>query len=338
MTAVNLSDSTRLPRQIRERMQRIEQITAESQPANQPEPAIAANTPEPPPAEPAPGPTPPPELPASPSQDTLLPQVELRPFNDPALATDPRASNPEYWRNRLSVMQGKLREAQTKAQAREDELLSKIETLEAQLQAAKASGQPAPKVDLTTMFTPEQVEALGEDQASAIATAAITAARAQVDSVLTQERTTQQTQRQRETEREQNRRHQAFLDALGEVVPNWAVIDQRTDWRQWLAQIDPQTGHERQAALTAGINAGDVNAVSAIFASFLRAVAPRPTPPVAAPTNDAGRPPAPPPSGSRDLSAVAPSDAEIKEFYKQAALGKVSNDARVAFEKRLALL
>lgn len=338
MTAVNLSDSTRLPRQIRSQMQRIAQIEAESQPAGTPTPAIAA-TPEPPPADPAAATPPPPAVPTPPSpDDSLQPQVELRPFNDPALATDPRAANPEYWRHRLSVMQGKLREARTIAQAREAELQSKIDSLEAELKTAKAGSQPAPKVDLSTMFTPEQIEALGEEQATALATATITAARVQVDATLAQERTTQQTQRERDTERDRHHRQQAFYDALSEVVPNWQQIDTRTDWRQWLGQIDPMTGHERQAALTAGIHAGDANAVAAIFGSFLQSVAPRPQPPVAPPPS-AGIPPAPPSSAAgRSALQGAPSEAEIREFYKQAALGRISNEARVAFEQRLALL
>lgn len=339
MATAAASDTTRLPRQVRERMERIRQAESQATEGADPPPQIDTPPP-PPPADPAAGPTPPaaPATPAAPSQPEF--QTELRPFNDPALATDPRAANPEYWRNRLSVVQGKLREALTTAHARESELQVRIEALEAEVATLKQnSGTAAPApVDLTTIFTADQIEALGDEQASALATAAITAARQQVEATLSQRTAAETTQRERDAERQHKAKWKEFLVGLEEVVPNWAQIDARTDWREWLAQIDPATGVARQAALTAANRAYDVQATAAIFAAFTRALAPRPAPPVATPPRDAGGTPPQAPKGPRDLSAVPPSSEEISDYYKRSALNKVSAQERVEFEKRLALL
>jgi hypothetical protein len=338
-TAVNL-DRARLPRSLRIKLERIDALqaearAAESQTEQDDEGQPIAAAPPPPVGEGAP--TPPPPPPADPTLNAP-PQADLKPFHDPALGTDPRAADPMYWRNRLSVMQGKLLEERRAADAREAALNAKIFDLEGQIKALKTQA-PAP-VDVKSMFTPEQLEALGEDQAAAIATAAVTAARTHVDVALTEQRTTAQQRQERDEEQAQARRRRDFLDKLEEVVPNWATIDKRADWLTWLAQIDPLTNADRQSSLTAGIHASDVAGVASIFNEFLRTLTPRtapPQPPVTAP-GGAGTPAAPVAASRADLSQTPPTKAEINAYYKDAALNKVSEAEKIAFEKRLALL
>jgi len=339
MTAAASLDNTRLPRQIRERMERINAMTAEPQNDGSATPPIAAEAPQP-----GADPTATPQATApladqpNPNEASTAPQGDLRPFHDPALATDPRAQDPTYWRQRLSVMQGKLHEERRAAEARESALRSKITELEDQIRSLKA-GSPAP-VDVKSILTPEQLEALGEEHATAVVTAAVKAARTHVDTALEEQRAIAETRRAQETEQAQARRKREFLDQLEEVVPDWQTIDARTDWRKWLGEADPTTGRERQVALNMGIEAADVAGVAAIFRAFLRTLEVRPTPPTTAPS-DAGRPAPAQASQVRDQSLIPPTDAEVREFYKRLSIkgGRgVTEAERVAFEKRLALL
>lgn len=337
MTAVSL-DNTRLPRQIRERLERGAAIIAESQRASdgsteqpieaaQPQPGAAAATPTPAPAVAAT---------TNPNDSTAAEQPDLKPFRDPALATDPRAEDPVYWRQRLSVMQGKLNEERREHEGREAALKTKISELESQIRDLKASAPAAP-VDLKAMFSPEQIEALGEDQAAAIATAAVKAARQHVDQALTEQQTTAQQRQEQIAEETRQRRWREFIDQLEEVVPDWKTIDARTDWREWLGGIDERTAQVRQELLNAALHSYNVAATAAVFGAFLKTLSPRAQPPVTTPS-DAGKPAAPPQPSAGDRSQMAPTEAEMKDYYKRASLGKVSDAERVEFEKRLALL
>lgn len=336
MTAANSLDRSRLPRSLRAKLEGIDAKYAEPQTDQDGQGQPIAATPPQPGTEGAPTPPPPPPADLAPvPNDNAPPQPELKPFHDPALGSDPRAADPMYWRNRLSVMQGKLHEERRAADARESALSTKVAELEGQVRALKTSA-PAP-VDVKSMFTPEQLEALGEDQAAAIATAAVAAARQHVDVALTEQRTTAQQRQAQDNEQAQARRRRDFLDALEEVVPNWATIDKRADWLTWLAEVNPLTNADRQSSLTAGIQASDVAAVAAIFNEFLRTLTPRAKPPVTAPAGP-GTPANPVPPARGDLSQTPPSEAEIKAYYKAASLNKVSEAEKIAFEKRLALL
>lgn len=336
MTAAVSLKETRLPRQVVEARARADRLATEQQTASEPPLTIAPETP-PQPGQ-APETNPPPAPPAEEPQTTTEPKQELRPFHDPALLTDPRADDPAYWRQRLSVLQGRMRDERREFEGREAALRTKVADLEAQIRTLKAAGQPTP-VDLPSMFTPEQLEALGQEQAAAIASASVKAAQRQVEAKLAEQREAAEAQRQHELEQAQARRGRDFLDQLDELVPDWRTINARQDWLDWLAEIDPTTGQTRQTPLTALERAGDAQGVAAVFGAFRQKLAQRPAPPVTAPRS-AGTPQATP-SAAVDRSQLAPTPEEIKDYYKRLSVNRgkgVSEAERVEFEKRLKLV
>ena len=338
MTAA-ASLETRLPRQIRERLERGKQIMAEFNATNGNEPPIAAEVPPQGEAEP---PTPPQAEPSAepPNPNPNPSESDLQPYRDPALATDPRANDPSYWRHRVSVLQGKLAEERRLADAREAALREKVATLESEVRTLKASATQTAPVDLTTFLRPEQIEAVGEDQAAAIVQAAVQAASKRVDDSLAQQQAEAQARHAAEAERSQQARQRQFFDELDEAAPNWREINARQDWLTWLGQMDPRTGQLRQAALSTAEARGDAKAVAEVVNTFISTLTPR-QPPAVTPPAGPGAPPASAPRGPQDKSQIPPTQEEIADYYKRLAINRgrgVSEAERAEFEKRLQLL
>lgn len=320
-----------VPRQVQERFNRANALL-ESQNAKDAPPEETPN------AAAQPGRDAPSETQQAPAEDTPQNPAagrELAPFRDPALADDPRANDPLYWRNRFSVLQGRMQQERRLAEQREATLREQIEAAQRELKALKTGQEPA--VDVKALFTSEQLEALGEEHAAAIAAASVKAANKQVNTALEEQRAHAESLRAQEAEKAQARMQRDFYDALEERIPNFREIDARQDWREWLAESDPLTGTVRQDLLMNAANAGDAERTAQIFRAFSQTKSPRPTPQMA-PASDAGKAAAAPAASGRDASLTKPTSAEMNDFYKRAALNKVSEAERVEFEKRLALL
>lgn len=321
----------KLPRQIRERVERGQKIMAELNAPQEGEVIEGQTPPEgevveaanPPAASADTTPAPPADLP------------DLQPFHDPG--DDERFKDPNYWQRRVSVLQGFMRRDRAEFDTREAALRKKVSDLEGEIRAMKA-GAPAP-IELATILKPEQIEALGEEQATTLVTAAVTAARQHVDAALSQQKADAEARRAEDEQASHQRRVRAFFDALDEAAPGWREIDQRADWRAWLGETDAN-GMQRQAAIDDAKQNLDAVALAKIVHAFVQSRTARPQPPVAPPRN-AGTPPAPVPGNTRDLSQIPPTKAETDAFYKRASVNGgrgVSDAERAAFEARLRLL
>lgn len=244
-------------------------------------------------------------------------------------ASDPRESDPAYWRQRWSVTDGMLKASQKR---HADERLASEQTiaeLRRELAAEKSKASTSNGPDISSVFTPEQIEALGEDQCRAILIGAQTVAKKQVDEALAQHVVPAQQTSAAQRANEAREREDAFFDKLTELVPEWEATNQRQDFLVWLADLDAGTGLVRDEVLKA--HRARLNAAGAakVFTDFLASLQ-RPQPPVAAPApaTPAATHPASPAQG-------APTRAEINDFFKRSALGKVTDPERAAFEARL---
>lgn len=283
--------------------------------------------------------------PTDPNTPPALPNVQaVTPSDPPALplaeatapAVDPRENDPAYWRQRFNVTAGVLKTERDARKAEAAETNRKLTELQEQVRILQASAPLIEtKMDLTRFFTPAQIEQFGEEQCEAMAKAANASAQAAVQQAIEAEVKPLREQQERTRTQTVEDRKQAFTDKLTELVPNYAEIDTDPAWLAWLAQDDEATGLERQAILNTHINALNAPKVAKVFTDFLKSKAPRQSPPVVGKGNGAGPSGDAPPVST--AAAKAPTDAEVKDFFKRATLGKVKDTERVEFEARMKL-
>ena len=253
---------------------------------------------------------------------------------------DPRESDPNYWKQRFNVTSGILAKEREARKTEVEELRRK----NAELQTQAASSTPAvpdTPIDLTAFYTPQQIETYGEEQCRVMAKTAMDAAQATAQKLIDAAVRPLKEQREQEKADATASRKQAFIDKLIELVPDYQVLDVDPRWSDehtgWLAQED-ENGVQRQQLLNIHIGNADAKRVAKMFEQFRASITTQaPTPPVtpsgsgAAPAGD-GQSPAASVAG-----LTAPSDAEVRDYYKRSAIGKVKDDERVQFEARLKL-
>lgn len=261
----------------------------------------------------------------------------------PAAVVDPRENDPAYWKQRFSVTSGLL------ARERDDNstalrgLRQRVSELQGQLEVAQASrpaGEPV-AVDVKKFFTDEQIEKYGPEQCETMARAAMTAAHETAKTLVDAAVRPFKEEQQAREEDDKTRDARQFKDRLTELVPDWQSIDSDQRWLDWLAE-DDENEVSRQSILDAHIGRRNATGAAKMFIAWKKSVAPAP----AASAAPAPQPPITPsgtgagggegPAGAPAApGAGRPTAAEIKDFYKRAALGKVKPDERVAFEARL---
>jgi hypothetical protein len=281
---------------------------------------------------------------ASPASATAAPAATpaaapaTTPATQPATAVDPRENDPNYWKQRFNVTSGILAKERKDRQDERSELLRKNTELQTQAASSKTA-VPDAAIDLTKFYSPAQIEQYGEEQCRVMAKTAMDAARSTAQDLIDAAVRPLKEQREREVADKAADRKQKFVDKLAELVPDYPVIDVDPRWADehtgWLAQED-ENGVQRQQLLNIHIGNSDAPRVAKMFEQFRKAVMTVATPPIA--PNGTGAAPAGdgrPPEGAAGLTA--PTDAEVKDFFKRSAIGKVKDDERVSFEARLKL-
>lgn len=244
---------------------------------------------------------------------------------------DPRHSDPAYWKQRFEVVDGRIRAIGEERRQETAAMQARISELQAQIQTLQAGIPPAP-TDVSAYFTPEQIEKFGEEQCRVMATAAQTAAKLEAQALIETQVKPLADARKADQVAAAQAATQRFQDALTEALPNWREVDVTPGWHAWLAQNDESTGFQRQAILNDHSRRQDVARIVAMFRQYEGTNRP-PAPPMAphgTAANGTGAPAAPAPAAKG-----RPSQAEIKDFYKRAALGKVKDSERAEFEARL---
>lgn len=266
--------------------------------------------------------------------DTVDPNAPANPAAPPA---DPRENDIDYWRHLAKSTAGRLKVAGEERRAEADEFRRQITELQGQVRSLQASA-PSVEIDTTGLLTPEQIDLLGEDEAKAVAKAAMTAAQKYVKEAIDAEIKPLKDAAATKAQREVDDRKTQFLDKLTELVPNYAEIDTaETGFHDWLAENDM----ERQTLLDLYVRTGNAIKVASVFKEFIKSKQ-RPAPPVA--PNGTGA------TGSADTQpqqptgdAGYPSKGEIQAFYKRASTvrkgqpGYVTDEERAKFEARLKL-
>lgn len=289
-----------------------------------------------------------PELP-----DTGTAAPAIKPAADPAPpiepqaaapAADPRDSDPSYWKQRFQVTSGLLTKERGDRTTERDTLYQRVAKLEDEARTLQATAKPTDDaIDLTQFYTPAQIEQYGEEQCRVMAATALRAARATAQQAIDAAVRPVREQQERQQTDTADAARQGFEDALTEQLPNWREVDSDQRWRTWLAEED-ENEVVRQTILNVYIEKANAIGAAKMMRKWIATLTPAPKPaqvpppPPMTPSGSGANPEggnAPPPTPA--AMQGTPTDAEVKDYFKRSALGKVKPDERVAFEAQLAL-
>jgi hypothetical protein len=305
------SQQARLPRQVvraAERAAQLQQETTRSTAANEPL-ATASEASAAPPAAPHVAAAPPP-------------------------AADPRQTDWQYWKKRYEVTQGFLDDLRTKRQEESRSAQDRIRDLTRKVQELE-SQKPQGDVELSSMFTPEEIERIGRAEAQALANAATrqaqNIARAEIDKQLQPLRDQQEQDRQTEQQKKATR----FYDEIAQEVPNWREINDSDGWKLFLGEEDD--GVVRQDIIDLAVEKARAKPIVKLLKQYEATLNP---------ADVAAQPPVLPQGGALQGSGGSnppppsqrfPTPAEVKKFFTDCALGRYRgrDTERGAFEARI---
>lgn len=213
----------------------------------------------------------------SPAPDEPKPQEEAQPASDPA-KHEPQDNGALYWEHRFNVLQGKYNSEIPALRHENDELKQqvadkdrRIAELEQQAPAADSSGVTD---DQLSQFKQE----FGEDLVTFVERMVKQRSPApQPDTGNTREM--QERLDRLEAERKEDAQARFWVN-LEKAVPTFREINADAKFHQFLAQFDPQTGKQRQQALSEAQQALDAKGVADVFQSYLDQAGPAPRPQV----------------------------------------------------------
>lgn len=295
-------------------------------------PAVAATAA----AVPAPQPMRPPAVPAP----ALLPAAAApaQPTPQPPAPAGLTDDERQRYEARLSSMNGRVQKAERErdeANQRTTALEARVDELSRKMEEASSTG-----LDLTKVFSKEQIEEFGEPALLTMVTGAIKAAKPEIDKAI--ERATkplrdklQNQEQSQKTERESaaKKAYDAFMEKVAEAVPSWETINHDPRFLLWLDQVNPETGDKRGDILRRAEQRLDHAVVIKSFTGFLSSMGASTPQPQNRMIPD-GLPPsgAPParPEGAITLK-------EIQQFQVDVSQNKFRGRMKeaVAFQKRI---
>ena len=290
-----------LPKQVRDQIDRANQITEEltRKPDDPQEPA--------------------PVEPIQPTEEqTIQPPVEpdvTTPAEPaPASPAEPPAKrdDPNLWKHKYDTLQGIFNAQGREWQQERKALIAEVQALKQEVQARQAAPEPTAPVAVKGKVTDQDLETYGPELIDLIGRKAaeqadqIVAARMQeLQPLLNQ---TQQRVDNVATQVYRNN-EERYWGELEKAVPEFRDIDQDQRWLDWLAETDPLSGVQRQSYLNDAHGKLDHVRVAALFNAFKGTVAPAKPAESAAPTR-AKAAPSPSPRTVGNASAPTPRDPE----------------------------
>lgn len=266
-----------------------------------------------------------------PSEAVAAPPVDPQPTTKPV---DPRHNDPRYWEQRFRAVEGIVLKERKLHEAEIEVLHQRVVELEEEVVTLKARpvSPSSSEIDLGKYFTPEQIERIGEDEAMSMAQAAEKAAQAAVDAAVAKVEATlkpERDQRQREQERREAQRYRDFIAALEAEIDDLHELDKNPAWLGWLAESDGNSAFTRQEALDRHMTAQNAPEVIKLVKAFKSETEVKvPAPPIP-PSGDTTRTEVP---LEQPKPTVKWTQAKIKDYFKRAALGQVTDQERAEFE------
>lgn len=282
-----------------------------------------------------------PDDPAAAVTPGLLPETSAAPAPAPEprdfAASEPTTDEGKYWRQRFKVTDGLFRAARDKHAADLEKRDSDAAELRGEMARLKStqSVESAPQ-EISQFLTPQQIDELGEDQARAVVSTAIKAAREQAQVLVSAELAPIKAREEATQQRESRQRNETFTDALDAGVPEWRDIDEDPRWLAFLGGIDRATEMGRQEIIDLAKGSLNARPIIRLLKAFKQSQGAIDTPEASvAPSGSAASS-----AGASGQAAIAveggvPTKAEIKEHFKLRALGKIKEDEARKFDARL---
>lgn len=277
--------------------------------------------------------TPNPEPPASPPPAPTSEGVE----SQTPPAADPRDNDPVYWKQRFKVTEGMWRRDKARWDEERLQLVQQHDALQARVRELESKGGADDEIKLEEFFTSEEIESLGEEQARIQAKAIKQQATRIARDLVEREVKPLKERSERAVKAAQEEREAGFVEALTELVPHWQQVNADSRWLEWLAEEDAHSGLVRQDILdqhTSTGNAAKVASMIRAWESSLNAVQVPGDPNVGAPHGRSGAG-GQPGDGNPVSNMGKPTAAEVRDYYKRRALGRVKDEEARSFDARL---
>ena len=260
--------------------------------------------------------------------------TEGEPLTEPeVLEAEPepvKQTEDETWERKYKTLQGMYNADVPRLRNEVADLKSQLETAIARLDAASKKTEEAP---VERLVTDKDVEDFGSDLVDLIKRQATEVAQQQIDR-LKEENAQLRQELNGVSERQGDIARQTYFADLARMVPDYEDINVDQRFLDWLSEVDPLSGHQRQEFLNNAFNTYDVARTAILFNAFkeLTGSAPKPK----APPKELVRQVAPGTSKSSTQTIVNTNEkiwsmAEIDRFYKDVARGVFKgNDAEQA--------
>ncbi|MGB0662793.1 MAG: hypothetical protein ACPGMR_03280 [Pontibacterium sp.] len=225
-----------------------------------------------------------------------------------------------YWRHRFEVVQGKYN-------AEVPALRERVKTLEEQLaSSAPANQQHAAEraAEAISDLSQTDIDEYGPELIALIEKVA----GAKTQLLSTQVSKANQELEQMREEKAQDAQARFWME-LRQNVPNLDAINSSTEFLKWLDGVDPKSGSQRQALLNSAQQRLDARSITAIFKEFesLAATPQR--------NNQHLQQPHQSRSSDNPMGERTFTREQVTQFYKDAALGKYTDEQKAALDKEI---
>lgn len=275
-------------------------------------------------------PQPAPEVQPETKPEEVKPEVKAEPKKE--------AKGEEYYAHRIKTMQGMFDAEKSRLKAtlaEKDEKISALNTALESLNKRLIEIEKSKPIDVKDYATPEALDKYGADTFEAVIKAAKQVAESKIpdlDAEIDRRLKPHQEELEREKAQIRERQKEIFWSTLEERVPEWSQINEDPRFLEWLSQEDDFSGVQRQDLLSDAQSKLDTNRVVKMFKTFQQSLpAPQPAPrPSVVPESIPANP-------STTASAPVVTASDVREFYKNKALGRYKNNpqAVIEFENKL---
>ena len=261
-------------------------------------------------------------------------EVEGDPLPEPeVLEAEPepvKQTEDETWERKYKTLQGMYNADVPRLRNEVADLKNQLSTAIARLDAASKKTETAP---VESLVTDKDVEDFGSDLVDLIKRQATEVAQRQID-LLKDENAQLRQELTGVSERQGDIARQTYFADLSRLVPDYEDINVDQRFLDWLSEVDPLSGHQRQEYLTNAFTTYDVARTATLFNTFKELTGSNPKP--KSPPKELLRQVAPGTSKSSGQTTVNTNEkiwsmSEIDRFYKDVARGIYKgNDAEQA--------